>query len=145
METKNLRILIVDDDIFLQQMLCQQFQNEGIHQILTASSEKECLDALDSCDIILLDYYLKDENGIDILRKIKARKPNIPVIFLSGQEYVNIAIRSLKYGAFDYLEKSKLNFLRIMDIIHSAVDYQNSLKKNNRLLKLKGFLTLGLN
>ncbi|MFN6075266.1 MAG: response regulator [Fluviicola sp.] len=97
METKNLRILIVDDDLFLQQMLCQQFQNEGIHQILTASSEKECLDALDSCDIILLDYYLNDENGIDILRKIKARNSNIPVIFLSGQEFVNIAIRSLKY------------------------------------------------
>lgn len=145
MKTKKIKILIVDDDLFLQQMLSLQFQNEGIHQVISASNEKECLDNLDSCDVVLLDYYLNNENGIDILRKIKAKNPTIPVIFLSGQEYVNVAIRSLKYGAFDYLEKSKLNFNRIMDIIHAAIDYQESLKQNSKLSKIKSFLTLGLN
>lgn len=144
MKTKKIRILIVDDDLFLQQMLSLQFHNEGIHQVINATTEKECLDNLNDCDVVLLDYYLNNENGIDILRKIKAQNPSIPVIFLSGQEYVNIAIRSLKYGAFDYLEKSKLNFNKIMDIINSAVDYQETMLKKSKLSRLKGYLNLGL-
>jgi DNA-binding NtrC family response regulator len=144
METQNLRILLVDDDLFLLSMLTQQFKAEGIENILTATSEKECFEVINECDIVILDYFLNNENGIEILRKIKAKYPELPVIFLSGQEYVNVAIRSLKYGAFDYLEKSKLNFNRIMEIIQSAVDYQNSIQKNSKLSKIKRLLSFGL-
>jgi DNA-binding NtrC family response regulator len=144
MNRKKLRVLLVDDDPFLTELLKRHFEEEGVKEIIIARNSQECLEALKKCDVIILDYYLDDGNGIDILREIKSQDPNLPVIFLSGQEYVNIAIRSLKFGAFDYLEKSKLNFNKLMEVITKALEQSKLFRREERLRKIRSFPSLGL-
>ena len=144
MNSKKLRVLLVDDDPFLTELLKRHFEEEGVKEIIIARNSQECLEALKKCDVIILDYYLDDGNGIDVLREIKSIAPNLPVIFLSGQEYVNIAIRSLKFGAFYYLEKSKLNFTKLMEVITKAIEQSKLFHREERLRKIRSFPSLGL-
>ena len=144
MDSKKLRVLLVDDDPFLTEILKMHFEQEGVKEIIIARNSQECLEALKKCDVIILDYYLEDRNGIDVLREIKSQEPNLPVIILSGQEYVNVAIRSFKYGAFDYLEKSKLNFNKLMEVITKAIEQGKLFRREERLRKIRSFPSLGL-
>lgn len=136
MNTEQLRVLLVDDDPFVTNLITRHLETEGITQIQVARNTAECLASMSECDIVILDYLLMEENGIDILREIKSKSPDLPVIFLSGQEFVTIAIRSLKYGAFDYLEKSKLNFDRLVEVMNSAMlssDKKRKVQQDNNL------------
>jgi len=144
MNSKKLRVLLVDDDPFLTELLKRHFEEEGVKEIIIARNSQECLEAFKKCDVIILDYHLDDGNGIDVLREIKSQDPNLPVIFLSGQEYVNIAIRSLKFGAFDYLEKSKLNFNKLMEVINKAIEQGKLFRREERLRKIRSFPSMGL-
>ena len=56
-------------------------------------------------DLILLDIMLPDCNGVDLLPKIKGVKPNLPVIMLSAQGSIEVALSALRNGAFDYFPK----------------------------------------
>jgi DNA-binding NarL/FixJ family response regulator len=73
-------------------------------------------------DVIILDYYLDgiDEtamNGIETLDKIKAKNPDIPVVMLSAQDKIEVAISCMHHKAFDYVVKSETAFLRLKKII----------------------------
>jgi DNA-binding NtrC family response regulator len=58
-------------------------------------------------DVIFLDYSMELFNGLEVLKKIKRFNPDIYVVFLSGQENIETAVSSLKYGAFDYIVKGE--------------------------------------
>ncbi len=75
-------------------------------------------------DVIILDYYLNGldanaMNGIEILDKIKAYNSDIPVIMLSSQDKIEVAIECMHHRAFDYVVKSETAFMRIQRIINS--------------------------
>jgi len=144
MDTKKARVLLVDDDPFVTNLITRHFETEGIEHIIIARNTSECMAALSGCDIVILDYLLVEENGIDILRQIKSKSPDTPVIFLSGQEYITVAIRSLKYGAFDYLEKSKMNFDRLVEVMASALEYRDTYLKTKRTDNFRRFLSFGI-
>lgn len=116
---KDLRIFLVDDDVFCLN-LYQQFLNKlGYGQIECFSSGKECLDNLmKRPDIIFLDYNMEEMNGIDVLQSIKVFDKEITVVFISGQESVEIAVDALKYGAFDYIVKSKIT----LELLKTTID-----------------------
>jgi DNA-binding NtrC family response regulator len=117
---------------------------QGYENVNVARNSEQCMGQLKKNDIIILDHWLVEENGIDLLRKIKSEAPDTPVIFLSGQEFITIAIKSLKYGAFDYIEKSKLNIDRLVQLINLAIDHQNQIQKLKRLDYVKRMFSFGL-
>lgn len=139
---KTLNILIVDDDVFIGSLLEGQLKSRGFRNCSTVQTGKECIRVLDKTDLILLDYYLEFENGMDVLRDIKRLKPNLPVIFLSGQEFVSVAIQSIKLGAYDYVEKSELNYAALIELIESAANTAYPLKSNSRFQHF--LMSLGL-
>ena len=116
---KEMRIFLVDDDVFCLN-LYQQFLNKlGYDQISCFNGGKECLENLEKHpDIIFLDYYMEDINGIDVLQSIKAFDDDITVVFISGQENVEVAVDALKYGAFDYIVKSKIT----LELLKTTID-----------------------
>ena len=118
-ENKDLKIFLVDDDVFCLN-LYQQFLNKlGYDQIVCFNGGKDCIDNINQRpDIIFLDYYMEDMNGIDVLQSIKAFDDDITVVFISGQENVEIAVDALKYGAFDYIIKSKIT----LELLKTTID-----------------------
>jgi DNA-binding NtrC family response regulator len=89
-----------------------------------------CLENLShNPDIIVLDYFFDSidktaMNGIETLDRIKAINPDIPVIMLSQQDKIDVAIECMHHSAFDYVVKSETAFMRLQKIITNIFKYQ---------------------
>ena len=125
-DIKKLKIFLVDDDDFCLS-LYQQFLNKlGHSEIACYKSGKACLDNITQYpDIIFLDYTMEDMNGIDVLQSIKEFDNEITVIFISGQEEIDIAVNALKYGAFDYITKSQITLPLLKTTIDRIASEKN--------------------
>lgn len=74
--------------------------------------------------VVILDHRLKGIGGIDVLKQIKAFDPDIQVIVLSGQEDLEIAVNTLRYGAFDYLTKDENTLPRLRDALQKIQNFR---------------------
>lgn len=104
---KKKRILLVDDDKSVSQMLTMLLETRG-YDVQTAYSGVEALQkASETTDLILLDLILPDEEGFDICRKLKEqeRTANVPIIILSARVLSGDIVEGLYLGADDYLTK----------------------------------------
>jgi len=103
-------IFIVDDDPFINMLVVKRFTTEG-YKLEAFESGEECLKSLNkNPDLIILDYLFvpKEQtfmNGMEIFDKIKAQKPGVPVIMLSGQENGEIVLELARKGIVDYIIK----------------------------------------
>jgi two-component system nitrogen regulation response regulator NtrX len=90
-------------------------------------------------DLVILDVLLdeKNRNGIDVLKFIKTIDNDLPVIMISGHANIKIAVESIKYGAFEFLEKP-FNKDRLLNFINRAIE-SSSLKKENKKLKKNSY------
>lgn len=128
------KIFLVDDDALYLKLLEIEFNELGGFEIITFSSGEQCLENLfQKPDLIVLDYFLNGVNknalnGIEILNKIKAIDTHIPVVILSAQDKIEVAIKCMHHAAFDYVVKSETAFIRLQKIITSLMEV-NKLKK----------------
>jgi len=125
MSNEKIKLFLVDDDALFLKSLEIDFLERADFNIETYSSGELCIANLSRCpDIIVLDYYLDSidksaMNGLETLDKIKASNPNIPVVMLSSQDKIDVAIECMHHQAFDYVVKSETAFMRLQKIITS--------------------------
>ncbi len=126
--TETISVFLVDDDIMFLKSLEHHLQHKLKHfvQIKPFPSGKEFLSHIDEKpDIVVLDYLLDGDdtsvNGIDLLRKIKETSPETAVIMLSAQDQMEVAIETIKYGAYDYVVKNENAFLKTQNLIRNAI------------------------
>ncbi|WP_147446584.1 response regulator [Corallococcus sp. CA047B] len=106
-----LRLLLVDDDE-VDRLMVRRLLRQGaiVAEVVEATRGAEALEHLgkQSFDIILLDFLLPGEDGLQVLRELGRRGPRSPIIVLTGQGNEQTAVELMKAGASDYLSKSKL-------------------------------------
>jgi DNA-binding NtrC family response regulator len=120
---EKLTVFIVDDDHQSMKQISRDLQREGIYSLAVFTNSADLINNLQSLpDVIILDYALRDENGLDLMKKIKSFDPNIYIIFFSAQKNIEIAVKAIKYGAFDYLEKTKYSFRKLKKTLSSISD-----------------------
>lgn len=135
MESK-IRLFLVDDDELFLKSLQVKFLNEADFEIETFISGEECIKHLGhKPDLIILDYHLDGidktaMNGIEALDKILEMEPGLPVIMLSSQDKIEVAIDCMHHRAFDYVVKSETAFVRLQKIITTIF----SMKKMEKIL-----------
>jgi two-component system OmpR family response regulator len=118
-----IKIFLVDDDVLFLKSLELEFLEKGDFSIETFISGERCIESLPhQPDLIILDYLLDgtDKNamdGIQTLDKIKAFDPEMPVIILSAQDKIEVAVNCMHHKAFDYVVKSETAFIRLQKII----------------------------
>ena len=113
-------ILIVDDNLRIYESLKPNFQHLGYKTFHAVDFEStEIIIMNKSIDVILLDIMLGEENGIDVLQKIKEIKPDIPVIMITGYASIDSAVDAMRKGAYDYVKKP-LEFDRLVKIVENA-------------------------
>lgn len=100
------RLLIIEDDYALAQMLAMHFEDEG-YEVGTAQTCAEAVESLNSeaCDLVLLDQQLPDGEGIDLLAAIVEQDADLPIVMMTGAHDLDLAIRAIKCGAFDFVHK----------------------------------------
>ncbi|MDP3581108.1 MAG: sigma-54 dependent transcriptional regulator, partial [Ignavibacteria bacterium] len=100
------QIFIIDDEESILKMLSHWVKNQWGYNVKIFTNGHDALNALsENPDLILLDIMLPDINGNEVLGRIKQRNSNLPVIMLSAQGSVEVALESVRLGAFDYFPK----------------------------------------
>jgi len=123
MKNKKLKLFLVDDDVVFLKLLEIEFLEQEEYVVETFSTGEHCLEHLsNSPDVIILDYQLDGVektamNGIQTLDQIKAFNPDIPVVMLSSQDKIDVAVECMHHHALDYVVKSETAFLRLQKII----------------------------
>ena len=118
MSNKAKSIVIVDDDRHFASLVEYELEMNGFTDVKTFHEPLDFMNSLtEEPYLVILDFQFDDTTGLDVLREIKMLNPDIHVIMLSGQEYISNAVSTLKYGAFDYVEKNQDSFGRLLSII----------------------------
>jgi len=137
MKNEKLKLFLVDDDALFLKALEIEFLHQTDFTVETFATGELCLENLShKPDVIILDYHLngieKDAmNGIETLDKIKAINPDIPVVMLSAQDKIDVAISCMHHKAFDYVVKSETAFLRLQKNITAYFHYERIEKELN--------------
>lgn len=100
------KVLIIDDEQEFTQALAERMTNRGM-DVSTSSSAIEGLQSVEekSFDVVVLDLQMPEMDGIETLRILKKKKPELQVILLTGHATVEKGIEAMKLGAMDLLEK----------------------------------------
>ncbi len=137
MNKNKIKLFLVDDDAVFLKSLEIDFLEQADFEIETYATGELCIENLtNNPDVIILDYYLdgidRDAiNGIDTLDKIKGFNPEIPVVMLSSQDKIDVAINCMHHQAFDYVVKSETAFMRLKKIISTIIETQKLEKQLN--------------
>ena len=127
---KKIKIFLVDDDTVFLKLLQHEFLQTEEYIVETYPTGEACLKDLSiNPDLIILDYHLDGIepgviNGLETLDKIKAYDPKIPVVMLSSQDKIEVAVNCMHHHASDYVVKSETAFLRLQKIIKSILSYR---------------------
>jgi two-component system response regulator PilR (NtrC family) len=137
------RILVVDDEESMRQLLEIALGKEG-YRVTLAESGKKATDLFDksSYDLVISDIKMPDMTGVDVLRHVKETDPSVPVIMVTAYASAETAVEALRLGAYDYLTKPfKLEELKTN--IRNALE-RVRLKRENESLKRELKKTHGL-
>ena len=127
-------ILVVDDEQGIRQVLQDVLGDEG-HQVVTVEDGFQALEILEkeAVDLVILDVWLPNMGGIDVLKRVRGGWPDIEVVVISGHANINMAVQAVKIGAFDFLEKP-LSLEKTITVVENALKLEE-LKRENRNLK----------
>jgi two-component system nitrogen regulation response regulator NtrX len=128
-------VLIIDDEASIRKSLTGALSDEG-YSVAIAASGKEGLEALRKVrpDVVLLDIWMPEMDGIETLKQIKAQWPDQIVIMMSGHGTIETAVKSTKLGAYDFVEKP-LSLERILVLMQNASNVQDLARENQALRK----------
>lgn len=136
MTDDKIKIFLVDDDIIYLKLLEIEFLQHADFTIESFATGELCIGKLSLApDVIILDYYLDGVdrsamNGIEALDKIKNYNPDIPVVMLSSDDKINVAISCMEHKAFDYVVKNETAFIRLQMIISTIFRQKNGKEFN---------------
>lgn len=116
------RLLIVDDEDALRESLKRVFLRDG-YEVDAVSSSEDALRNIEekTYDLIVTDIILPGMNGIELLRKLRQRKPDTKVIIITAYASIESAVASMKIGAYDYLVKP-IDHSEIKSAIRKALE-----------------------
>lgn len=135
MKNEPIKVFLVDDDAVYLKLLEIEFMEFPIYKVSTFHTGEECLKHLDeNPDVIILDYLLDGVektamNGILTLDQIKEYDSDIPVVMLSSQDKIEVAVDCMRHRALDYVVKSETAFLRLQKIITVLSKYKKMEKE----------------
>jgi two-component system nitrogen regulation response regulator NtrX len=133
------RILVVDDEENIINSITPILKDEG-HVVFSGQTGEDAMLSLknNEFDLIILDVWLPDVDGTELLARIKKLYPEVAVIMISGHGSIDIAVKSTRNGAFDFLEKPP-SLDRLITSVDNALE-QARLRKENIKLKRKSFV-----
>lgn len=150
MAEKKRLIFLVDDEPIQNEMLKDYLSERFLYEIRTFESGEDALQNMHLApEIMVLDFHLnankpKAKNGVEILKEVKDRYPDTQVIMLSGQDKIDVAVDSIKYGAYDYVVKGETAFSRMENIMNNVSELHKMKTVNRAYRNTIIFLSIGI-
>ncbi|MEZ5837859.1 MAG: response regulator [Geminicoccaceae bacterium] len=126
----SMEVIVVDDDEAVRDSLSLLLDSEGVN-VRTMASGDELLAALDGLGhgVVLLDIRMPGTNGLEVLRVLGERAPDLVIIMITGHGDVPMAVRAMRLGAVDFIEKPFADN-RILDAVRSASQTASERRSN---------------
>ncbi len=143
-------LFLVDDEPIQNEMLKDYLNERFLFDIKLFSTGEEALESMHlNPEIVVLDYFLNAnnpnaKNGVEILKQIKDTNPDTQVVALSGQDNIEVAIDTMKYGAYDYVVKGESAFSRIENVINNLGELHKMKAINKAQKNTIAFLIIAL-
>ncbi|MCE9539064.1 MAG: response regulator, partial [Bacteroidetes bacterium] len=146
-EGRDVLLFIVDDDPLYTKALEHSISEKMPSvKIKTFQTGEACLQQIkQKPDVVILDYYLDSKvsyawNGLTILKQIKKLVPKTKVIMLSVQDSVDVAVKCIENGSYDYIPKSESAFVRINNVLLNITKDINSNEKGMKPYQIVGVI-----
>jgi two-component system, NtrC family, response regulator AtoC len=124
-------IFLADEDPLFLSSLGKMLQDSAFIKITPFESCTAFLKEIhQKPDIILLNYSLSSMNGLEMLKKIKLFSPYTRVVFISGQENIDVVRHAVTLGAFDYLIKDQITILKVKKLMERAIALKKMISRN---------------
>jgi len=128
-------ILIVDDEKNYLVVLSAFLSGEG-YETLTADNAEQALEIVESADLdlVLTDMKMPSMDGIELLKRIKGKSPDLPVVMMTAYGTVEKAVEAMQLGAFNFIQKPFQNET-LKQMVHNAISTYGVLKENRQLVQ----------
>ncbi len=150
-------MFIIDDDPIQREMIKDYMAERYLFDIKTFDNGEDAMNAIEtlSPEIIVLDYYLNShradaKNGIEVLKEIKQKSKDTAVVMFTGEDKLEVAMESMRNGAYDYVVKGESAFNKIEKVIdnlgekHRMLAIQTAQKRTILFLSIViGVIVLG--
>ena len=129
-------ICIVDDEPAILNSLSSILEDEG-YQVITATNGLEGMKLVrsDAPDLVILDIWMPEMDGLETLKRLRSQLPGILVVMMSGHGSIETAVKATKLGAYDYLEKP-LDLEKVTILVRNAL-HQRKLEEENLNLRIQ--------
>ena len=131
------KILIIEDEDAIRRVLIKIIKNESSsYEVEDAENGLEGFEMIEAADydLVLCDIKMPKMDGVEVLEKALALKPEIPFIMISGHGELETAVQTMRLGAFDYISKPP-DLNRLLNAIRNALDKKQLVVENKRLKK----------
>lgn len=134
--SKNPLIFVVEDNHVYNRLIVSFLKTNKLTNVESFSTGEEALKAMEKQPaVVIQDYLLEGMNGIEVLKRAKKIAPNVEFIFLSGQDNIDVAINTMKYGAYDYIVKDQMALKKLVNKINKIQSY-NQLEVSKKRYKM---------
>lgn len=143
-------IFIVDDEPIQNEMLKDYLSERFLYDIRAFDNGETALQNMHlKPEIMVLDYHLEGsskgaKNGVEILKLVKEKYPETQVIMLSGQDKIDVAVDSIKFGAYDYVVKGETAFSRMENSLNNVSELHKMKTLNKAMRKTIVFLSVSM-
>lgn len=134
---KNFLVYVVEDNKVYNKLLTEYLNRQGYKNLKSFFTGEECVKAVkegEKPDVVIQDYFLEEMNGLDVLKKVRKISPGSEFVFLTNNESMEVAVNTIKYGAYDYIIKDKATLDKVVDRMQKIANVKR-LKRNNKQIR----------
>jgi diguanylate cyclase (GGDEF)-like protein/PAS domain S-box-containing protein len=136
-----LRVLLVDDNPDDRALVLRELHKEAAELEATEIRDRPAFERAlkhNEFDLVVTDFHLRWTTGLDILKQVKARYPDLPVIMFTGTGTEDVAVEAMRFGLADYVVKDPLHMLRLRRAVHTTLARSGELRARRRAEELLG-------
>lgn len=138
-EAMKFKIFVVDDDRHYGRMLSYRLEKNLDNDVHSFSSGETVLERMeDAPDLVLLDIMMPGIGGLETLKRIRADFPNMPVVMVSAQGVIDVAIEAMQLGAYDYITKGQDDLLKLDTVVKNV---REKTEMERELSQLRGVVS----
>lgn len=134
------KVLLVDDEVEFLTILATRLESRGL-KVTTVTRGEDAVAKVENegFDLIIVDLSMPGIDGLETLKRIKAKQPDAEIIMLTGQASIRTGIEAMKLGAEDFLQKP-VNISKLMDKICEAKDKRMLILQSKNIMEIEKIL-----
>ena len=139
-------VFVVENNKIYNRLVTEYLKKQGFSNVKSLISGEECVQIVEEGthpDIVIQDYSLDGINGLEVLKQVKNMSSHSEFIFLTSNENMEVAVNTIKFGAYDYIVKDKMALEKVVYKMRRIVS-MFKLQKKHKQIRMFLYIILGI-